>query len=62
MGNLLINLLKNKHDTMVEAATTQRKKLGRFTPWVNRLEMPDSEVVKVTDIRKNVTKVEFRDT
>ena len=58
----MINLLKNKHDTMVEAATTQRKKLGRFTPWVNRLEMPDSEVVKVTDVRKNVTKVEFRDT
>ena len=44
---------------MVEA---QRRRLARFTPWENRLEMPDSELPKVTDVRKTVKKVEFRDT
>ena len=47
---------------MVEAvAAPQRKRLGRFTPWVNRLEMPDAEVTKAVDVRQTVKKVEFRD-
>ena len=46
---------------MVETVAPQRKKLGRFTPWVNRLELTDAELPKVTDIRQTVKKTEFRD-
>ena len=46
---------------MVEAAPVQRKKLNRFTPWVNRLERTDAELPKVTDVRKDVNSVVFRD-
>ena len=45
---------------MVQAAP-QRKKLARFTPWVNRLEIADADLPKVPDVRRTVKKVEFRD-
>lgn len=47
---------------MVEAAAVPaRKKLGRFTPWENKLERTDAELPKVLDLRHDVQKVEFRD-
>ena len=48
---------------MVEAAQQPqpRKKLARFTPWENRLEQTETEMPKVTDVRRTVQKVEFRD-
>lgn len=46
---------------MVESAPPQRKRLSRFTVWENRLELDDTELPKVTDERKAIRKVEFRD-
>lgn len=46
---------------MVEAAPSQRKKLNRFTPWVNRLEMSDAELPKVVEVRKTVKQTIFKD-
>ena len=48
---------------MVEAAAVapQRKKLSRFTPWVNRTDKTDAELPKVVDVRKNVNQTAFRD-
>ena len=46
---------------MVEEAPKPRKKLSRFTPWVNRLELTDAELPKVVDQKQVVTKTEFKD-
>lgn len=46
---------------MVEAAP-QRKKLSRFTPWVNKLEVKEADMPKVVEVKKTVTKVEFNAT
>ena len=47
---------------MAEAAPVQRKKLARFTTWVNRLEVADEDKPKVTELRQTVKKTEFKDT
>lgn len=44
---------------MVEAP--RRKKLSRFTPWTNRLELEEDKQTKVVDVRKQITRTEFRD-
>ena len=44
---------------MVEAVPA-KKRLARFTPWVNRLELSEAELAKVPDVRQTVRKVEFR--
>jgi len=35
--------------------------LNRFTPWTNRLEIPDDQLDKVKDIKKQIKRIEFRD-
>ena len=49
---------------MAEAAKApaQRKRLSRFTPWVNKLEVPEADAPKVPDMRQTVYKVEFNNT
>ncbi len=58
----ILKFKRKKFSRMVEdAAKPQRKKLSRFTPWVNRLELTDQELPKLVDQKQTVQKVEFRD-
>jgi hypothetical protein len=43
----------------VPAPVVQRKKLNRFTPWVNKLEVAEADSTKMKDVRQTVSKVEF---
>lgn len=36
---------------MVEAAPQRKKLAARFTTWVNRLEVADTDLPKVTELR-----------
>ena len=37
------------------------KKLNRFQVWENKLEQKESESVKITDVKQNVSRIEFKD-
>lgn len=45
----------------VAAAPQQKKRIARFTPWENRLEVEDHDLPKLPDMRLTVQKTEFRD-
>ena len=36
-------------------------KLNRFKPWVNTLEVKESDAPKITDVKQNVSRIEFKD-
>ena len=38
-----------------------KMKLNRFKPWENKLELKDSESIKITDIKQHVSRIEFKD-
>ena len=37
-------------------------KLNRFKTWENKLDLKDSEAAKITDIKQNISRIEFKDT
>ena len=45
---------------MVDVAPQQaHKRLSRFTPWVNKLEMNEEETPKAAEVKQNLTRIEF---